>query len=145
MSCCHITELKLLQDINVYCIDVLGKLYSLQYVFVHKAAYNHCYMNKTFGHNEQNPILRYNNKPVPLTGDGNIEMTYLKALIDLQPKKYGISTWLHKTGVYKYTIKHNLTAGVSEVLHIGEITKQMGSQIEQKLHDMWFTTFCDLS
>jgi hypothetical protein len=102
-------------------------------------------MNKTFGHNEQNPILRYNNKPVPLTGDGNIEMTYLKALIDLQPKKYGISTWLHKTGVYKYTIKHNLTAGVSEVLHIGEITKQMGSQIEQKLHDMWFTTFCDLS
>ena len=87
-------------------------------------------MNKTFGHNEQNPILRYNNKPVPLTGDGNIEMTYLKALIDLQPKKYGISTWLHKTGVYKYTIKHNLTAGVSEVLHIGEITKQMGSQIK---------------
>jgi hypothetical protein len=44
----------------------------------------------------------------------------LKALIDLQPKKYGISTWLHKTGVYKYTIKHNLTAGVSEVLHTGE-------------------------
>jgi hypothetical protein len=102
-------------------------------------------MNKTFRHNEQNPILRYNNKPVPLTGDGNIEITYLKALIDLQPKKYGISTWLHNTGVYKYTIKHNLTAGVSEVLHTGEITKQMGSQIEQKLHDMWFTTFCDLS
>ncbi len=95
-------ELKLLQDINVYCIDVLGKLYSLQYVFVHKAAYNHCYMNKIFGHNEQNPILRYNNNPVPLTEDGIIEMPYLKALIDLQPQKYGISTWLHQTGVYKY-------------------------------------------
>ena len=78
-------ELKLLQDINGYCIDVLGKLYPHKYDFVHKAAYNHCYMNETFKQNDPNPILRYNN-PVPLTGDGNIEMTYLKALIDLQPK-----------------------------------------------------------
>ncbi len=85
-------ELNLLQDINAYCIDVLGKLYPLKYVFVHKAAYNDCYMNKTFGHNEPNPILRYNNKPVPLTEDCNIEMNHLKALIDLQPQKYGIST-----------------------------------------------------
>jgi hypothetical protein len=51
-------------------------------------------MNETFKHNEPNPILRYNNNPVPLT-----EMPYMKALIDLQPQKYGISTWLHKTGV----------------------------------------------
>jgi len=113
-------ELKLLQDINGYCIDVLGKLYPHKYDFVHKAAYNHCYMNKTFGHNEPNPILCYNNKPVPLIEDGNIEMTYLKALIDLPPQKYGINTWLYKTGVYKYIIDHNLTAGVSEVLHTGE-------------------------
>jgi hypothetical protein len=53
-------------------------------------------MNETFGHNEPNPILRYNNNPVPLTEDGKIEIPYLKALIDLQPQKYGISTWLTK-------------------------------------------------
>ena len=77
-------------------------------------------MNETFQHNEPNPILRYNNNPVPLTEDGKIEILYLKALIDLQPQKYGISTWLYKTRVYKFIIDHNLTAGVSEVLHTGE-------------------------
>jgi hypothetical protein len=99
---CHITELKLLDNINANCIEVLGTLYPLKYVTMHKAAYNHTYMMETFGHNEPNPILQYTNNPVPLTEDGKIDMPYLKALIDLQPQKYGISTWLHKTGVYKY-------------------------------------------
>ncbi len=96
---CHITELKLLENDNANCIDVLGKLYPLKYVTVHKAAYDHTYMIETFGHNDPNPILQYNNNPVPLTEDGKIDIPYLKALIDLQPQKYGISTWLHKTGV----------------------------------------------
>jgi hypothetical protein len=34
---------------------------------------------------------------------------------------------------------------VSEVLHTGEITKQMGSQIKHKFYDMWFTNFHDHS
>ena len=63
-------------------------------------------MIETFGHNEPNPILQYNNNPVSLTGDGKIDMPYLKALIDLLPQKYGISTWLHKTDVYKYATEH---------------------------------------
>ncbi len=106
-------------NINANCIDVLGKICPLKYVTVHKAAYDHSYMIETFGHNEPNPILEYNNNPVPLTEDGKIDIPYLKALIDLQPQKYGISTWLHNTGVYKYTTEHNLSEGVSEVLCTG--------------------------
>ena len=102
-------------------------------------------MNETFKQNDPNPILCYNNNSVPLTEDGKIEMPYLKALIDLQPQKYGISTWLHKTRVYKYTTERNLTEGVSEVLHTGEITKQMGSHFKHKFYDMWFTNFDDHS
>ena len=102
-------------------------------------------MIQTFGHNEPNPILQYINNPVSLTEDGKIDMPYLKALIDLLPQKYGISIWLHKTGVYKYATEHNLSEGVSEVLCTGEITKQMGSHIEQKFHNMWFSTFCEHS
>jgi len=30
---------------------------------------------------------------------------------------------------------------VSEVLYTGDITKQMGSNTEQRFHDMWFSTF----
>jgi hypothetical protein len=127
---CHITELKLLENNNANCIDVLGKLYPLKYVTVHKAAYDHTYMIETFGHNDPNPILQYNNNPVPLTEDGKIDIPYLKALIDLQPQKYGISTWLHKTGVYKYATEHNFSEGVSDVLRTGDITKQMGSHTE---------------
>jgi len=127
---CHITELTLLEKDNANCIDVLGKLYPLKYITVHKAAYDHTYMIETFGHNDPNPILQYNNNPVPLTEDGKIDIPYLKALIDLQPQKYGISTWLHKTGVYKYATEHNLSEGVSEVLRTGDITKQMGSHTE---------------
>jgi hypothetical protein len=93
----------------------------LKYVTVHKAAYEH---------NEPNPISQYNNNPVPLTEDGKIDIPYLKALIDLQPQKFGISTWLHKTGVYKYATEHNFSEGVSEVLRTGDITKQMGSHTE---------------
>ena len=99
-------------------------------------------MIKTFGQNEPNPILQYNNNPVPFTEDGKIDMPYLKALIDLQPPKYGISTWLHKTGVYKYATEHNLSEAVSEVLRTGDITKQMGSHAEQKFLNQWFSTFC---
>jgi len=138
---CHITELKLLNNINANCIDVLGIFYPLKYVTVHKAAYDHTYMIETFGHNEQDPILQYKNNPVPLTEDGKIDMPYLKALIDLQPQKYGISTWLHKTGVYKYASEHNLSEGMSEVLRTGDITKQMEIHVKQKFHDMWFSTF----
>jgi hypothetical protein len=35
---CHITELKLFDNVNANCINVLGKLYPLKYVPVHKAA-----------------------------------------------------------------------------------------------------------
>ena len=62
---CHITELKLLDNVNANCIDVLGKLYPLKYVPVHKAAYDHTYMIETFGHNHPNPILQYNNNHSP--------------------------------------------------------------------------------
>ena len=99
---CHITDLKLLDNINANGIDILGKIYPLKYDSVHKAEYDHSYMIETFGQNDPNTILCYNNNPVPPTKDGKIHMRYLKALIDLQPQKYGISTWLHKTGVYKY-------------------------------------------
>ncbi len=88
---CHITDLKLLDNINANCIDVLGKLHPLKYVPVHKAAYDHTYMIETFGHNQPNPILHYDNNPVPMTEDGKIDMPYLKALVALQPQKYGIS------------------------------------------------------
>jgi hypothetical protein len=139
---CHITDLKMLDNINANSIDVLEKLYPLKYVSVHKATYDHSYMIETFGHNDPDPILLYSNNPVPLTEDDKIDMAYLKALIDLQPQKYGISTWLHKTGVYKYATEHNHSEGVSEVPRTGEITKQMGSHIKQKFHDIWFSTFC---
>ena len=127
---CHITELKLLENNNANCIDVLGKLYPLKYVTVHKVAYDHTYTIETNGHNEPNPISQYNNNPVPLTEDGKIDIPYLKTLIDLQPQKFGISTWLQKTGVYKYATEHNFSEGVSEVLRTGDITKQMGSHTE---------------
>ncbi len=122
---CHITDLKLLDNVNTTCIDVLGKLYPLKYVSVQKAAYDHTYMIETFGHNQPNPILQYDNNRVPMTDDGKIDMPYLKALVALQPQKYGISTWLHKTGVYKYAAEHNLSQGVSEALCAGDIIKQM--------------------
>jgi len=138
---CHITDLKLLDNINANCIDVLGKLHPLKYVPVHKAAYDHTYMIETFGHNQPNPILHYDNNPVPMTEDGKIDMPYLKALVALQPQKYGISTWLHKTGVYKYAAEHNLSEGVSEAIRTGDIVKTMGQESEQKYHDMWFNTF----
>ena len=98
---CHITDLKMLDNINANSIDVLEKLYPLKYVSVHKATYDHSYMIETFGHNDPDPILLYSNNPVPLTEDDKIDMAYLKALIDLQLQKYGISTWLYKTGVYR--------------------------------------------
>jgi hypothetical protein len=79
---CHITELKLLDNVNANCIDVLGKLYPLKYVPVHKAVYNHVYMIKTFGHNQPIPILQYDSNPVPMTENGKIDMPYLKALFD---------------------------------------------------------------
>jgi hypothetical protein len=123
---CHITELKLLDNINANCIDVLGKLYPLKYVPVHKAAYDHTNMIETFGHNQPNLILQYDNNPVPMTEDGKINMPYLKVLVALQPQKYGISTWLLKTGVYKYATEHNLAEGVSEAICTGDIIKQMG-------------------
>jgi len=102
-------------------------------------------MIETFGHNEPNPILQYDNNPVPLTEDGKIDMPYLKALIALQPQKYGISTWLHKTGVYKYATEHNLSEGVSEALRTGDIIKQRGYDFKQKFHDMLFSTFYEHS
>jgi hypothetical protein len=98
-------------------------------------------MIETFGHNQPNPILQYDNNSVPMTEDGKINMPYLKALVALQPQKYGISTWLHKTGVYKYAAEHNLSQGVSEALRTRDIIKQMGYDSEQKFHDMWFNTF----
>jgi hypothetical protein len=98
---CHIRDLKMLDNINANSIDVLEKLYPLKYVSVHKATYDHSYMIKIFGHNDPDQILLYSNNPVPLTEDDKIDMAYLKALIDLQLQKYGISTWLHKTGVYR--------------------------------------------
>ncbi len=49
---CHITELKLLDNVNANCIDILGKLCPLKYISVHKAAYDHNYMIETFGHNQ---------------------------------------------------------------------------------------------
>ncbi len=55
---------------------------------------------------------------------------------------YGISTWLHKTGVYKYATEHNLAEGVSEAIRTGDIIKQMDYDSEQKFHDIWFSTFC---
>ncbi len=92
-------------------------------------------MIETFGHNQPNPILHYDNNPVPMTEDGKIDMPYLKALVALQPQKYGISTWLHKTGVYKYAAEHNLSEGVSEAIRTGDIVKTMGHESEQKYHD----------
>jgi hypothetical protein len=138
---CHITELKLLDNVNANCINELGKLYPFKYIPVLKTAYNHTYMIETFGHNEPNPILQYDNNPVPMTEDGKIDMPYLKTLIALQPQKYYISTWLHKTGVYKYTTEHNLAEGGSEAICTGDIIKQMGYNSKQKFHDMWFSTF----
>ena len=58
-------------------------------------------MIEIFGHNDPDQILLYSNNPVPLTEDDKIDMAYLKALIDLQLQKYGISTWFQKTGVYR--------------------------------------------
>ncbi len=142
---CHITELKLLDKVNANCIDILGKLYPHKYIPVHKAAYDHSYMIETFGHNQPNPILQYDNNPVPMTEDGKINMPYLKALIALQPQKYGISTWLHKTSMCKYAAEHNLSQGVSESLRTGDIINQIGYDSEQKFHDMWFYTFHDHS
>ena len=104
----------------------MGKLYPLKDVTVHKAAYDHSYMIETFGHNQPNPILQYDNNPVPMTEDGKIDMPYLKALVALQPQKYGISTWLHKTGVYKYATEHNLVEVVSEAICTEDIIKQLG-------------------
>ncbi len=43
---CHIRELKLLDIINANCIEVLGRLYPLKYVTVHKAAYDHTLFSK---------------------------------------------------------------------------------------------------
>ena len=69
-------------------------------------------------------------------------MPYLKALFALQQNMFGISTWLHKTGVYKYETEHNLAEGVSEAICTGDIIKQMDYDSEQKFHDIWFSTFC---
>ncbi len=46
----------------------------LKHVPVHKAAYDHTYMIETFGHNQPNPILQYDNNPVPMTEDGKIDI-----------------------------------------------------------------------
>ena len=67
---CHITDLKLLDNINPTHVDVLRKFHLLKYVTVHKAAYDHDYMIETFGNNQPNPILQYDNNPVPMTEDG---------------------------------------------------------------------------
>jgi hypothetical protein len=139
------TELKLLDNVNTNCIDVLGKLYPLKYVPVHKAAYNDTYMIKTFGHNQPSPILQYDSNPVPITEDGKIDMPYIRALFALQPKMYDISTWLHKTGVCKYITEHKLAEGVSEAIRTGDIIKQMDYDSEQKFHNIWFCTFCNHS
>jgi hypothetical protein len=130
---CHITDLKLLDNVNPTHVDVLRKFHPLKYVTVHKAAYDHHYMIETFGNNQPNPILQYDNNPVPMTEDGKIDMPYLKALFALQPQKYGINTWLHRTGVYKYATEYNLSQGVSDFLRKEQIT--------EKFHDMWFNTF----
>jgi hypothetical protein len=135
---CHITDLKLLDNINPNYVDVLRKLHPLKYVTLHKAAYDHNYMIETFGHNQPNPILQYDNNPVPMTEDDKINMPYLKTLFALQPQKYRINTWLHKTGVYKYATEHNLSQGVSDSLRTGDIT---GYDSKEKFHDMWFNTF----
>lgn len=132
---CHITYLRLQDEFSANCIDVLGQLYPFQYIPVHNGGYNHFYKIDTFGHNKPNPILLYNNSSFRPTENGKIDMSYLKALIDLQSKRYGISNCLHKTIVYKCDDEHNLTLGVSEVLRKRKLTKQMGSETEQKLHD----------
>ena len=61
-----------------------------------------------------------------MTEDGKIDMPYLKALIALQPQKYGINTWLHKSCVFKYAAEHNLSKGVSESLRTGDIIVTLG-------------------
>ena len=102
---------------------------------MHNGGYKNFYKIDTFGHNKPNPILLYNNSSFRPTENGKIDMSYLKALIDLQSQRYGISNCLHKNIVYKCDDEHNLTLGVSEVLQKRKLTKQMGSETEQKLHD----------
>jgi hypothetical protein len=101
-----------------------------------KTAFDQDYMLEVFGTDQPNPILIYNNQPLPLTPQNLIDTSYLQEVYKLQPQLTGFQICLCKMGVRTYVRSANFNYSSAQSFDSYEF-KCLDSALQARLFIAW--------
>ncbi len=81
-----------------------------------KTAYDQEYLTLVFGRDHLNPMLVYDDQPLPFTSDNCIDISYLQKVYNLQPQTFGFQTWIRQVGIYNFAKTNNIEYSSSQSL-----------------------------
>jgi hypothetical protein len=97
-----------------------------------KTAYDQEYLTSVFGRDHLNPMLIYDDQPLPFTPDNRIDISYLQQVYDLGPQTFGFQTWIRQMGIYNFAKNKNYEYSSSQLLD-QEDFKSLDSAQQEKL------------
>jgi hypothetical protein len=136
----HIQSIRLQDQISHNTIKVFEEEAPLQQMPVLKTAYDQEYLTLVFGCDHLNPMLVYDDKPLPLTPDNRIDISYLQKVYDLGPQTFGFQTWIRQMGIYNFAKNNNYEYSSSQLLD-QEDFKSLNFAQQEKLFISWQYSF----
>jgi len=110
----HIQSLRLQDKISHNTIKVFEEEVPLQQMPVLKTAYNQEYLTLVFRRDHLNPMLVYDDQPLPFTSDNCIDVSYLQQVYNLEPQTFGFQTWIWQMGIYNFAKTNNIEYSSSQ-------------------------------
>jgi hypothetical protein len=137
----HIQSLRLQDKISHNTIKVFKEEVPLQQMPVLKTAYDQEYLTLVFRRDHLNPMLVYNDQPLPFTSDNCIDISYLQQIYNLEPQTFGFQTWIRQMGIYNFTKINNIEYSSTQSLDLEDF-KSLDSSQQEKLFISWQDSFC---
>ena len=136
----HIQSIQLQDQISHNTIKVFEEDVPLQRMPVLKTAYDQEYLTSVFGRDHLNPMLVYDDQPLPFTPDNRIDISYLQQVYDLGPQTFGFQTWIRQMGIYNFAKNNNYEYSSSQLLD-QEDFQALDSARQEKLFVSWQYSF----
>jgi hypothetical protein len=136
----HIQSLKLYNDISFNKIKVLDEEMPLQHMPILKTAYDQEYISSVFSFDQPNPMLVYDDQPLPFTTNNLIDISNLQQVYNLDVQLFGFQTWLRKMGVHNFSISENIGYSPSPTLDLEDF-KNLDQALQARLFVTWQESF----
>jgi hypothetical protein len=136
----HIQSLKLHNDISYNKIKVLDEETPLIHMPIPKTAYDQEYISSMFSFEQPNPMLVYDDQPLPFTTNNLIDVSYLQQVYNLDVQLFGFQTWLRKMGVHNFSKSENIGYSSSQTLD-SEDFKHLDQALQARLFVTWQESF----